>query len=102
MDKLKFSGIKVREFPESNYRSIFINNKTIRQAIDPSKPITELRWPAYYDVSPGNRCLGNCPWCYASASKSGTYYTNVPDNFFDSNGGVLNLKSNKLSATAAS
>lgn len=82
MGQLKSSGIKIREFPESNYRSIFINNKTIRQAIDPNKPITELKWPAYYDVSPGNRCLGNCPWCYASASKSGTYYTNLAEKIY--------------------
>ena len=71
--------IKVRNFPESNYRSVFINNKTIRQAIDPSKPITELRWPAFLDLAISTRCSGGCKFCYASASKSGVYYTNLAE-----------------------
>ncbi len=79
MDKLKSSGIKIREFPESNYRSIFINNKTIRQAIDPNKPITELKWPAFLDLAISTRCSGGCKFCYASASKSGVYYTNLAE-----------------------
>lgn len=83
MDKLKSSGIKIREFPESNYRSIFINNKTIRQAIDPKKPITELRFAEFYDVSFGSKCLtGKCKFCYASASKSGVYYTNLAEKIY--------------------
>lgn len=72
--------IKTRIFPESNYRSVFINNKTIRQAIDPSKPITELRFAEFYDISFGSKCLtGKCNFCYASASKSGVYYKNLAE-----------------------
>lgn len=88
MNQLKSSGIKIRELPESNYRSIFINNKTIRQAIDPNKPITELRWPEFYDISMGSFCSGNCKsTCYASAKKNGTKYKNLAQkihNFFGS------------------
>lgn len=71
--------IKTRIFPESNYRSVFINNKTIRQAIDPSKPITELRWPEFYDISISNKVCrtGRCKMCYAAANKSGKPFTNL-------------------------
>ena len=31
--------LKTRVFPEHNYKGIYFNNKTIRIALDPSKPI---------------------------------------------------------------
>lgn len=74
---LSIPGVRRRVFPESNYSSVFIDGSTLRIPLDPTKPITELKWPAFYDVSPGSKCAGKCPWCYASASPQGIYYTNL-------------------------
>jgi sulfatase maturation enzyme AslB (radical SAM superfamily) len=69
-----------RKLPESNYSSIFINGKTLRIPLDAKKPITELAWPEFYDISAGNRCAtGKCDFCYASGSKTGKHYTNIVD-----------------------
>ena len=54
--------IKTREFKEHNYRAIWYNGKTIRIALDPSKPITELDFPEFYDVKLTGKCMGNCEW----------------------------------------
>jgi sulfatase maturation enzyme AslB (radical SAM superfamily) len=72
-------SIKVRTFPETNYRAIFHGGNTLRLAIDPSKPITELRFPEFYDITGGTFCIGKCPWCYASASDKGVNYTNLAE-----------------------
>ena len=45
-----------RREPEANYSSVYINGKTLRIPIDPKKPITELKYPEFYDVSLGNKC----------------------------------------------
>lgn len=78
--------IKLRTDPSANYRAVFIDGKTIRTPIDPKKPITELAFPEFYDISFGTRCAtGNCPWCYASALKSGVHYKGLArkiDQFF--------------------
>ena len=55
--------IKTREFPESNYRGIWYEGKTIRIALDPKKPITELEYPEFYDIKITGKCEGECPWC---------------------------------------
>jgi organic radical activating enzyme len=59
--------MKVRKFPRSNYKAIHFNGKTIRIAIDPSKPITELDFPEFYDVKLTSKCRGNCPYCYMAS-----------------------------------
>jgi len=61
--------IKVRVFPEHNYKGIHLNGKTIRIAIDPKKAITELKWPEFYDVKVTPYCKGNCPYCFAEGQK---------------------------------
>lgn len=72
--------MKVRQFPEHNYKSIFINGKTLRLQYDKSKPITELTWPEFYDVALNGDSIkgmcktGGCTYCYTSANKDG-YYT---------------------------
>lgn len=74
------SKIKLRTDPSANYRAVFIDGRTIRTPLDPAKPITELAFPEFYDVSFGTRCAtGNCPWCYASALKSGVHYTRLAE-----------------------
>lgn len=59
--------IKKRILKESNYSAIWYNGKTIRIALDPSKPITELAYPEFYDIKVTNKCYGKCPWCYQNS-----------------------------------
>jgi hypothetical protein len=61
--------IKTRIFPEHNYKGIHINGKTIRIALDPKKPIDELRYPEFYDVKVTSFCKGNCPYCFVEGSE---------------------------------
>lgn len=68
--------IKKREFKESNYRSIWFNGKTIRVAIDPKQPITELEFPEFYDVKLTGKCEGKCPWCYMDSKETDEHYEN--------------------------
>ena len=77
--------IKIREFKESNYRGIWFNGKTIRIALDPNKPITELKYPEFYDVKLTGKCFGNCPWCYMDSKSTDEHYANMVlkiNNFF--------------------
>lgn len=72
--------MKIRQFPESNYKAIFTKGKTIRIPLDPSKKITELKFPEFYDLAingsaeKGMCRTGGCKYCYTSANKKG-YYT---------------------------
>ena len=52
-----------RTFPEHNYRALHFNGKTVRIALDPSKPITELAYPEFYDIKVTSHCKGGCSYC---------------------------------------
>jgi organic radical activating enzyme len=69
--------IKIRSFPEENYRAIYFNGKTIRQRYDTSKPIKELSYPEFYDIGINDKCHSNCPWCYMDAKSEGVNFENV-------------------------
>lgn len=69
--------LKTRTFPESNYRAIWYNGKTIRIALDPKNSITELKYPEFYDVKITGKCRGNCPWCYMDSKPEDEHYANV-------------------------
>jgi hypothetical protein len=56
--------MKIRIFESKNYKGIFINNKTIRIALDPGKEIKELDYPEFYDVKITNVCEGKCKYCF--------------------------------------
>jgi len=73
--------IKTRIFPEHNYKGIHINGKTIRIALDPKKPIGELRWPEFYDVKVTSYCEGKCPWCYQNSLDSVAHPKNIIEKF---------------------
>lgn len=60
--------MRIRCFPEHNYKSFFLNGQSIRVKLDPNKPITELDWPEFYDVKITNYCEGKCPYCYQSST----------------------------------
>jgi len=70
--------IRTRIEPSANYRSVFLNGKTIRMPIDPAKPVTELRFPEFYDIGINTRCYGGChKYCYTSAVSNGVNFPNV-------------------------
>ena len=56
--------MKTRVFEDKNYKGIFINNKTIRIALDPDKEIQELDYPEFYDVKITPYCKGRCNYCF--------------------------------------
>lgn len=62
-------SLKTRIFPEHNYKGIHMNGKTIRIALDPKKPITELLYPEFYDVKVTSFCKGHCPYCYQDSEE---------------------------------
>ena len=63
---------------DSNYHAVFFNGKTIRIAIDESQPIKELKYPEFYDLSFGDKCVtGNCSWCYAKGNPKGRHYKDI-------------------------
>lgn len=69
--------MRLRREAQANYSAVFIDGKTIRIPIDAKKPITELHYPEFYDLSPGNKCSGGCTYCYAGALKNGVHYKNL-------------------------
>jgi hypothetical protein len=70
--------IKRRIEKEANYSAVFFDGKTLRIPLNPSKPITELRYPEFYDLSFGDKCVtGKCPWCYAKGNPKGKHYSNI-------------------------
>jgi len=73
--------IKTRIFPEHNYKGIHINGKTIRIALDPKKPIEELRYPEFYDVKVTPYCEGNCPYCYQNSVCTSSHPDNIIEKF---------------------
>ncbi len=73
--------IKTRIFKESNYKSIYHKGKTIRIALDPNKPITDLKFPEFYDVKITDRCRGNCPYCYQNSKLKAVNDLDILDKF---------------------
>lgn len=79
------NDVKVRSFPENNYRGIYYNGNTLRVQYDKDKPITDLEYPEFYDVKITSYCEGNCPWCYMDSTCEGYHFDNIlekVDKFF--------------------
>ena len=70
-------NIKIREFVESNYKAIWMDGKTMRIALNPSKHITELIYPEFLDIKLTGQCDGQCPYCYMSSEKNEPHYKNI-------------------------
>lgn len=68
--------VKTRKFEDSNYRSVFLNWKTLRIAIDKTKDITELEYPEFYDLKITNYCSWGCSYCYQNSVKE-KHYENI-------------------------
>lgn len=73
--------LQTRTFSEHNYRALHFNGKTVRIALDPTKPITELAYPEFYDVKVTSYCKGNCPFCYQSSVPSVKHITGLVTRF---------------------
>jgi hypothetical protein len=73
--------MKTRTFPEHNYRGVYMNGKTIRIALDPSRPIGELAYPEFWDVKVTSRCGGACQYCYQSSNASAPHATGIVERF---------------------
>lgn len=71
------NAIKTRREDAANYSSVFFDGKTLRIPLDKNKPITELRYPEFYDVAINSKCFANCANCYTSATKYGNNFKNV-------------------------
>jgi len=75
--------IKKRVFKGNNYSALWYDGKTMRIAIDPQKPITELEYPEFYDVKITGYCEGACEYCYMDSKKTDYHYGNVPKKIRD-------------------
>jgi len=71
--------LKTRCFPDKNYKGIYFNGKTIRIALDETKPILELDYPEFYDVKITGKCSGKCPYCYMDSKETDYHYENIID-----------------------
>lgn len=71
--------MKIRSYPESNYRALFFNGKTIRQKFDDTKSFLSIPHPEIEDIAINSKCLANCSYCYTSATKSGSNFDNIVD-----------------------
>lgn len=77
--------MKIRIHEEDNYKGIYFNGKTIRIALDSTKPIKELQYPEFYDVKITSKCFGKCEYCYMDSKSTDDHVSSVVekiDNFF--------------------
>lgn len=83
-DMMNAGQIKKRVEAGANYSAVWFNGKTLRVPLDPKKPITELEWPEFYDISLGDKCeTGKCAWCYAKGRPTGRHYPDVANRIDD-------------------
>lgn len=76
---------KFRVHPDSNYFASFDGRFTTRFHIEDDKPVTELKYPEFYDIKITDKCFGNCPWCYQDSQSKGQHFDNIVgkvDDFF--------------------
>lgn len=71
--------MRIREFPEKNYKAIFTNTgKTLHMKYRSDEPYHELDYPEILDVAINNKCFGNCrDYCYVAAKSTGRNYANI-------------------------
>lgn len=75
--------MKTRISTECNYKAFHQNGKTLRIALDPSKPIKELLYPEFFDVKVTSNCEGNCPYCYQSSVAVAKNQDGIVDRFLE-------------------
>lgn len=78
---------RMRLFPESNYRAIYVNNRVYRFRVRNDEPILGIEYPEFYDVKITSKCNGDCPWCYMDSGPNATHFKDIvdkADKFFGS------------------
>ena len=65
--------VKKRTLRENNYRAVWVNGRTLRFKIDQLKPITELKYPEFYDVKITSYCRGGCEYCYMNSRSTDSH-----------------------------
>jgi len=73
--------MKIRIFKEHNYKAIHLNGKTLRLALDPSKPIEELKYREFYDVKVTSFCNGFCNYCYQNSTNNVKHDNDIINKF---------------------
>ena len=73
--------MKIRIFPEHNYKAFHMDGKTIRLALNPKEPISELAYPEFYDVKVTSYCEGNCSFCYMNSLSSDKHVPGIAERF---------------------
>jgi len=71
--------MKVRIEQESNYKAFFFpqTGRTVRIALDSSKPIEKVKFPEFYDVKITDYCTGECPYCYMDSTDKKPHFDNI-------------------------
>lgn len=78
MKDFRHWGIKIRKYPEFNYKAVWFNLKTIRLGSGEVKQLPPDK-SEFYDIALGTKCnLGEaCKFCYAGASRKGRNFSNI-------------------------
>lgn len=69
--------MRIRQYKDSNYKSIFFNGKTVRTRFDINSPIKAIPTPELEDVAINSKCFAACSYCYTSALKTGSNFSNI-------------------------
>ncbi len=70
--------MRVRSFPEQNYKAIFTDSgRTLHMKYRPSEPYYELEYPEILDVGINSKCYGSCPYCYVEAMRDGYNFEEI-------------------------
>lgn len=69
-------GVKIRAYPEKNYKAIWSNLVTIRIGKGIAGPL-EPELSEFYDVGINTKCNAECPFCYVSATHNGINYPDI-------------------------
>lgn len=69
--------MKTRIFHDKNYKATYIKGKTLRFPIDEGKPVLELDYPEFYDISITNNCSADCSYCYQDSKALYPHFDNI-------------------------
>lgn len=75
--------MRTRIHPDSNYKAIYVDGKTIRLPLDRKKPVTGLKFPEFYDVKITQKCFGACSYCYQGSRARDRHFDDIPQKIKD-------------------
>lgn len=71
--------MRIRQYPNKNYKAVFFNGKTLRMKFNVNKPFLTPETPELEDVALNSKCFANCSYCYTSATKNGVNFERIVD-----------------------